>query len=96
MRIPDANAWWAKRALDAGAHGVMVPLLRDAASVRETVASMKYPPHGIRGFGPMYTHHAFGENCTPDEYRAGAGDLVRYELIPHSTEVADFLVYLDP
>lgn len=81
MRIPDANAWWAKRALDAGAHGVMVPLLRDAASVRETVASMKYPPHGIRGFGPMYTHHAFGPDCTSEEYKAGANDLVHFLVV---------------
>ena len=79
--MPDASAWWTKRALDAGAHGVMFPLLRDAAGTREVVASAKYPPSGFRGFGPMYTHHAFGENCTPEEYKAGAGDLVSYRLI---------------
>lgn len=78
VRIPDASAWWAKRALDAGAHGLMVPLLRDAAGVREVVASARYPPVGNRGFGPMYTHHAFGADCTPEEYKQGANDIVRF------------------
>ncbi|KAH8111412.1 Phosphoenolpyruvate/pyruvate domain-containing protein [Phellopilus nigrolimitatus] len=60
VRVPEASAWWAKRALDAGAHGLMVPLLRTAADARDAVASVQYPPKGIRGFGPMYTHHVWG------------------------------------
>lgn len=54
----------------------MYPLLRDAAGARDVVDGAKYPPVGHRGFGPMYTHHSFGEDCTPEEYKAGAGNLV--------------------
>lgn len=62
--------------MDAGAHGVMYPLLRTAADAREIVNGAKYPPLGSRGFGPMYTHHAFGPDCTPQEYKEGAGNIV--------------------
>lgn len=75
VRVPDSSAWWAKRALDAGAHGLMVPLLKNAQDAKDIVRNCKYPPIGERGFGPMYTHHAFGETCTTEEYKAGAGDL---------------------
>ncbi|THH10443.1 hypothetical protein EW145_g1341 [Phellinidium pouzarii] len=89
VRIPDASAWWAKRALDAGAHGLMVPLLRDAAGTREVVASARYPPIGTRGFGPMYTHHAFGDDCTPQEYKEGAQDVFVLAQIETKEAVAN-------
>ncbi|KAH8111365.1 Phosphoenolpyruvate/pyruvate domain-containing protein [Phellopilus nigrolimitatus] len=89
VRVPEASAWWAKRALDAGAHGLMVPLLRTAADARDAVASVQYPPKGIRGFGPMYTHHAFGEDCTPQEYKEGAGDLLVLAQIETKEAVAN-------
>lgn len=55
----------------------MVPLLKTAAEVRAVVSASRYPPKGTRGFGPMYTHHAFGTGlehqvCTAQEYREGA------------------------
>ena len=78
MRIPVAEAWWVKRVLDSGAHGVMVPLLQNAAQVKEVVSWTRYPPKGIRGFGPMYTHHTFGGTCTAEEYKKGADNVVRY------------------
>jgi len=76
VRIPAAEAWWVKRALDSGAHGVMVPLLKSAAEVRDVVSWARYPPKGTRGFGPMYTHLAFGGACSAEEYRKGADDVL--------------------
>ena len=81
VRIPTAADWWIKRALDSGAHGVMIPLLKTAAEVRAVVSASRYPPKGTRGFGPMYTHHAFGTGgegqvCTAQEYKAGADDIL--------------------
>lgn len=40
------------QALDAGAAGVMVPLVNTAEEARRAVASAKYPPEGARGMGP--------------------------------------------
>jgi 4-hydroxy-2-oxoheptanedioate aldolase len=45
-----------KRALDAGAHGIVVPMANSLEIVRKVVAACKYPPNGFRGFGPMFTH----------------------------------------
>ena len=39
-----------QRALDAGAHGVVVPHVDDAAAARAAVAAARYPPAGRRGF----------------------------------------------
>lgn len=41
-----------KQVLDAGAGGVIVPLIRSAEEARQAVAACMYPPDGIRGFGP--------------------------------------------
>ena len=38
-----------KRALDAGAHGVMAPFINTAAEAQAAVAAMRYPPRGLRG-----------------------------------------------
>jgi 2-dehydro-3-deoxyglucarate aldolase/4-hydroxy-2-oxoheptanedioate aldolase len=35
-----------------GAAGIIVPLIRTAEDVRRAVAACKYPPEGIRGYGP--------------------------------------------
>jgi len=62
VRVPIGLDWWIKRALDSGAHGLMAPLVHDATAAREIVSAFQYAPKGVRGFGPMLTHHSFG--CT--------------------------------
>jgi len=39
-----------RRALDAGAAGVLVPFVNSAEQARQAVAAAKYPPMGVRGF----------------------------------------------
>lgn len=39
-----------RRALDAGAAGVLVPFVNTAQQARQAVAAAKYPPMGVRGF----------------------------------------------
>lgn len=41
------------KALDAGAGGVIVPLVSTAAEAAAAVAAARYPPVGIRSYGPM-------------------------------------------
>jgi 4-hydroxy-2-oxoheptanedioate aldolase len=41
------------RALDAGAAGVIVPLVNTAEEAANAVAAAAYPPKGIRSYGPM-------------------------------------------
>jgi 4-hydroxy-2-oxoheptanedioate aldolase len=41
------------KALDAGALGVIVPLVSTAEEAARAVAACRYPPKGIRSFGPI-------------------------------------------
>jgi len=41
------------KALDAGAQGVIVPMVNTAEDARRAVAACRYPPQGTRSCGPM-------------------------------------------
>lgn len=51
VRIAANEAWMVKRALDAGAHAIIVPLIYTADDAKKVVAAAKFPPTGSRGFG---------------------------------------------
>ncbi|CBX92387.1 hypothetical protein IAQ61_006223 [Plenodomus lingam] len=54
VRVAANEAWMVKRALDAGAHGIVVPLIYTLDDAKRLVSSAKFPPEGTRGFGsPM-------------------------------------------
>jgi len=40
-----------KRVMDAGAHGVIVPMVNSAEEARKAVEAVRYPPDGKRGVG---------------------------------------------
>ena len=40
-----------KRIMDAGAHGVIVPMVNSRKEAEQAVGSVKYPPNGFRGVG---------------------------------------------
>jgi 2-keto-3-deoxy-L-rhamnonate aldolase RhmA len=52
IRVPVNEFWTAKRALDAGALGVIFPFTSTPELARQAVAACKYPPDGRRGAGP--------------------------------------------
>jgi 4-hydroxy-2-oxoheptanedioate aldolase len=52
VRVPRLDAGMIGRALDAGAAGVIVPMVNSAAEARAAVAACRYPPDGIRSWGP--------------------------------------------
>ncbi len=49
VRVPELSYPAVTQVLDAGAQGIMLPRVAEAAQVREAVAMMKYPPDGRRG-----------------------------------------------
>jgi len=53
VRPPANDLAWIGRALDAGAAGVVVPMVDDAAQARAAVAACRYPPLGGRSWGPL-------------------------------------------
>jgi 4-hydroxy-2-oxoheptanedioate aldolase len=48
------------RALDAGATGVIVPLVDTAEDAARAVSAARYPPNGIRSYGPMRSQLRIG------------------------------------
>jgi 4-hydroxy-2-oxoheptanedioate aldolase len=48
------------RALDAGARGVVVPLVDSADEAAAAAAAFRYPPRGTRSFGPTRARYALG------------------------------------
>ena len=52
VRVPVNELWTAKRALDAGAMGVIFPFTSTPELARQAVAACKYAPAGRRGAGP--------------------------------------------
>lgn len=60
VRIPWNVHWLAKPVLDAGAMGIIFPMIRNAAEAAEAVKAVRYPPQGERGFGPFFASIRFG------------------------------------
>lgn len=52
VRVPWADLSSAMRVLDAGAGGVILPLVNSAEDAAQFVAACRYPPVGIRSVGP--------------------------------------------
>ncbi|OZC48947.1 aldolase [Rhodococcus sp. RS1C4] len=62
IRVEANNATVIGRALDAGAAGVIVPLVDTAADAAAAVSAATYPPTGIRSYGPMRSQLRIGPN----------------------------------
>ncbi|WP_051425891.1 HpcH/HpaI aldolase family protein [Jiangella gansuensis] len=53
VRVPANDLTYIGQALDAGAHGVIVPLVDTADDAAAAVRACRYPPEGGRSYGPM-------------------------------------------
>jgi len=53
VRIPGMNSSAAQWALDLGAHGIVVPQVRDSQDAAAVVGMAKYAPMGQRGYNPF-------------------------------------------
>lgn len=52
VRVPSHDPAFIKTVLDIGADGIIVPNVRTPEEARKAVAACRYPPQGIRGYGP--------------------------------------------
>jgi 2-dehydro-3-deoxyglucarate aldolase/4-hydroxy-2-oxoheptanedioate aldolase len=62
VRVPRGEYHFIARALDVGAHGVMVPMVGTAEEAAQIVACTRYPPAGRRGAAFNFAH---------DDYQGG-------------------------
>jgi 2-keto-3-deoxy-L-rhamnonate aldolase RhmA len=52
VRVPWNDIVMIKRALDIGAYGIIVPWVNTREEAIRAVQAVRYPPEGLRGFGP--------------------------------------------
>jgi 2-keto-3-deoxy-L-rhamnonate aldolase RhmA len=69
-----------KPVLDIGADGIIVPHVRTEADVRLAVAACKYPPEGVRGFGPRRPSK-YGQNEGPEFCRQANEEIAAIVMI---------------
>ena len=87
VRLTTNDSALIKRVLDAGAAGVIVPMVNSEAEARAAVAAVKYPPVGQRSVGLA---RAQGYGTTFDSYFAAANaDTLVIVQIEHADAVAN-------
>ena len=59
-RVPWNDPAMIMKALDAGAYGIICPMINNRKEAETFVSSMRYPPHGTRSFGPTRVNFAAG------------------------------------
>lgn len=74
VRVPDNDSVLIKQYLDSGAQSIIVPMVNDATEARAAVASMHYPPRGIRGVGSSLSRSARWNRI--EDYLHRAGELI--------------------
>lgn len=71
-RVPKGNHDYIKRTLDAGAWGIVVPMVDTVEQAKTAIAAAKYPPIGNRSLGGGM--HSLNFDGTSAEYFARAND----------------------
>ncbi|HEY7419856.1 MAG TPA: aldolase/citrate lyase family protein, partial [Ktedonobacteraceae bacterium] len=75
VRLPVNSVEWFKWALDAGAWGVIVPMVQSKAEAEKAVSWSKYPPLGTRSVGGVFGPYGFGVTDWPS-YGPRANDQI--------------------
>ena len=89
-RVPVGSIDRIKHALDAGAQGVIVPMVQSAEEVRAAVRYARFPPLGCRGAGGLSPHLGFG--ISRPEYLRTANSQI---LVGIQIETVEALEQLD-
>jgi 4-hydroxy-2-oxoheptanedioate aldolase len=83
-RVPRGTHENIKRVLDAGAHGIVVPMVNTLEEAKLAVAAAKYPPVGNRSIGGGL--HALNFDATAGDYYKRANDEILVVLQTESPE----------
>ena len=68
-RVTSNDLGLINKSLDAGAVGVIVPLVNTPEEAARAVAACRYPPGGVRSYGPMRAANLLGSNAPEDLQR---------------------------
>ena len=89
VRIPVGDFATASRVLDAGASGIIAPMVNSVADARALVQFTKFPPIGQRSWGPALALNISG--LAPAEYLAQANRLTVTLAMVETREAMDAL-----
>jgi 4-hydroxy-2-oxoheptanedioate aldolase len=87
VRVPAIDEAQVKVALDAGAEGIVYPLVRTAEDARKAVSYTTYPPEGQRGWGPFAAHSRHGTPAA--DYLAEIGPKITTALLIETREAVE-------
>jgi 2-dehydro-3-deoxyglucarate aldolase len=93
VRVGFNDPYQIKRALDAGAGGIIVPMTMDADDAKRAVDSIYYPPRGSRGVG-LFRAQDYGGDFEGYKKRVDDG-LIFIPQIEHHKSVSDLENILD-
>ena len=79
VRVPWKDPSQIMRALDSGASGVVVPMISTAAEAEAAVSACRFPPVGVRSWGPMWGYVRSDGALPPAEQDAGVLCIVQVE-----------------
>lgn len=85
VRVPSTDAALIMKLLDAGAYGVICPMVDTAEQAADFVAATRYPPHGYRSFGPSRGLLYGG----PDYFKHADETIVRLAMIETEAGLAN-------
>lgn len=71
VRVPWNEPGIIMKSLDAGAYGIICPMVNSGAEAARFVDALRYPPRGNRSFGPTRVNFSAGDN-----YAAEANDQI--------------------
>lgn len=82
VRIPEPDdTTAARRALEAGAEGIVVPMVRSAADIENLLDALRYPPNGRRGICPAYRAAGYSIRTFSEYARASDASLFVIPMI---------------
>jgi len=87
VRVGSNDPYYIKRALDAGAAGIIVPMTMDADDAKRAVDSIYYPPKGSRGVG-LFRAQGYGADFEGYQKKMDDG-LIFIPQIEHHKAVRD-------
>jgi 4-hydroxy-2-oxoheptanedioate aldolase len=79
VRVPWNGPDWIKRALDAGAYGLVIPMVNTREQAEMAVKASKYPPQGFRSVGGVRTRLYGG----PDYVQKANDEIVIVVQVEH-------------
>jgi len=87
VRVHGADYAFVKRYVDAGARGIICPLVTSVEQAKQLVSAVRYPPLGARGVG-FCRANQYGVRVT-EEFQTGDEETVVIMQIEHRDAVAE-------